>query len=341
MPAPTRNGYPDNPVLARVWRGDAVESVHRGAWVLVDSDGTVVEGGGAFEHPIYARSTIKALQALPLVESGAADRFGFEEPELALSCASHNAEECHVAVVRGMLEKIDLGEDALRCGAQVPDDPGVRSRLRSSGAAPLPIHNNCSGKHAGFLALARHLGADPASYLDPAGDPQLSVRQAVAEMCGIDADGMPTAIDGCSAPTFRTPLVRLGHAFARLANPDGLPDERAAACRRLVAAVRAHPDLVAGNHKRIDTDILRATDGRLFPKLGAEAVYLVGEVGGGRALALKIDDGELRGMHRVLIGLLERFEMLTPAELAALEKWRDPVLKNRAGLEVGREELAL
>ncbi len=338
------NGYPDNPILVRIWRGDAVESVHRGAWVLVDVAGRIEAGEGAFRHPVYARSTLKPLQALPLVESGAADRFGFGEPELALSVASHNAESVHVETVERMLRRAGLDSSALRCGAEPPADPEARACLRASGGEPAAVHNNCSGKHAGFLTLARHLGEPIERYLDPTSRVQLHVRRAVGEMCGVEPDAIRTALDGCSAPTFRLPLAALAHAFAKLTNPELVQDlgaERIAACRRLTSAAGHHPVLLAGRHQRIDTDILRVAGGRLFPKVGAEAVYLVGEKGGGRALALKMDDGDKRGMHRCLVALLGRFGMASEAELCALGAWNDEVLRNRAGLEVGREEVVV
>jgi L-asparaginase II len=333
------HGYPDNPILVRVWRGDSIESVHRGAWVLVDTDGAVVDGAGAYGHPVYARSTIKSVQALPLLETGAAERFGFGEREVALAMSSHNAEACHTDTVSGMLARAGVAEDALRCGAQAPGDPAARAALRTNGGRPRAIHNNCSGKHAGFLALARHLDEDPARYLDPTSAVQTHVRRALGEMCGVEPASIPIGVDGCSAPTFRVPLASLARAFARFASPDALAPERAAHCRRMLDAAAAHPELIAGNHKRIDTDILRATHGRLFAKVGAEAVYLLSERDSGRALAIKVDDGQWRGMHRLVLGLIERLHMAGDDELEALGTWRDPVVRNHAGLEVGREEV--
>ncbi|MFT5287047.1 MAG: L-asparaginase II [Planctomycetota bacterium] len=333
--------YSDNPVLVRVWRGNEIESVHRGAWALVDSDGLVIKGAGDYFSPIFARSTVKSLQALPLFETGAAEKINLESDEIALAISSHNAEPCHTEVVSGLLERLDLGVEHLRCGVQQPGDRKTRLRMNAEGQAATALHNNCSGKHAGFLALSRHLGVEPANYLDPNSAGQKLIRQAVADMCGVDADLMSSAIDGCSAPTFRMPLFSLGRGFARVTNPVQNGSERGNWCKVMQTAIAKHPELVAGNHRRIDTDLIRATNGRLFPKVGAEAVYAVGEVGGGRALAVKIDDGGLRGMHRVVIGLLEQLEMLSSDELEKLEAWRNPIVKNFAGLEVGREELLI
>ncbi len=330
---------PDNPILVRRRRAARVESVHRGAWVLVDLDGRVLDGAGAVDFPVYARSSTKALQALPLIESGAADRFGFGEPELALACASHNGERRHTEVVERMLAATGSGVADLRCGAHAPNDAGAAEALRESGHEPTAIHNNCSGKHAGFLALAQQLGDEPASYLDPGSRSQALVRAAVQEMTGTADGELETAIDGCSAPTFRLPLVRLAHAFARFANPEGEEPARRAACERLARAVAHHPDLIGASRNQVCSAIARVTGGRLFPKIGAEAVYVVGVRGGERALALKMDDGSKRGLHPLLVDLLRRFDLVSAEELRALSAYEAGPLRNWAGLEVGRAEV--
>jgi len=334
-------GYAENPVLARVWRGDHVESVHRGAWVLTDARGQVIDGAGEWGESFFARSAVKSLQALPLLESGAADRFGYSAADLALALASHSAEACHTDVVSGILERLELDVSALRCGAHPPNDPGARRELSKRDERATALHNNCSGKHAGFLALARHLDEDPAVYLEPDSRTQRLVRQAVVELCELEDDQVQTATDGCSAPTFRLPLVALAASFARIANPSSLGGVRARHCERMTAAVAARPELIAGHHKRPCTVIARATRGRLFPKVGAEAVYAVGVVGGDRGLALKIDDGAWRGLYAVLPGLLEKLGLATADELVGLEEWRGRPLRNHAGLAVGRIEVSV
>lgn len=331
--------YPDNPILVRHWRGGAVESVHRGSWALVDPDGHVIEGAGAFESPIFARSSTKALQALPLLESGAADRFDFGTQELALAVASHNGERCHTAVVQRMLDAIELGVGDLRCGAHRPYDAEAWEALRESGHEPTAVHNNCSGKHAGFLALVKELGDSPADYLDPSSRSQVLIRTAVAEMTGATEDELGVAIDGCSAPTFRLPLRKLAQGFARFANPAGLAPERRLACERIADAVAANPDLIGATHNQICSAIARATGGRLFPKIGAEAAYVIGDRGGDRALAIKMDDGSRRGLHPLILHLLERFDMASEAERRALEAWAAGPIRNWAGLDVGRTEV--
>jgi len=333
--------YPDNPVLVHVERGGVVESVHRGAWVVTDRSGRVVEGAGAFDAPVFARSTIKSLQALPLVESGAAEAFGVTDDELALALASHSGEPCHTERVAATLARLGLSEADLRCGTQPPADRATREELVRAGRAPGALHHNCSGKHAGFLVLARHLGVEPATYLDPASDGQRLVRTAISQMTGVAEPELVPAIDGCSAPTYRLPLGALATAFARVADPDGLESGRAAICRRMRAAVAAHPELVAGSRKRLCTDLVRASGGRLFPKVGAEAVYAIGLGDGDRGLAVKVDDGGWRGLFAAVLALVERLGWLAEDELDRLERWRDPILRNSAGLEVGRIETRL
>jgi L-asparaginase II len=329
----------DDPVLVRVWRSGRIESVHRGAWAVVDVSGAVVEGRGQVERPHYARSTIKSLQALPLIESGAAGRYELTDAELALALASHNAEAVHTDTVLGMLGRVELGVEHLRCGAQAPGAPEAREELARRGERPSALHNNCSGKHAGFLTLARHLGADPASYLDPEGAVQREVRAAVAAMCGVEADRLEHGIDGCSAPTFLLSVAELATGFARMGTPDGLAPERSAACRRMTAAVAAHPGLIAGEHKRLCTALARVTRGRLFPKIGAEGLYCVAHVESGRALACKLDDGQQRGLHAATVGLLERLGWIDEEERAALAAFAPGPLFNWAGLEVGHLEV--
>lgn len=328
-----------NPVLTRVWRGDYVESQHRGAWVLVDTAGEVIDGAGDWEHPYFARSSLKSVQALPLIESGAADHFGLTDDELALAVASHNGEPRHTERVTKLLERLGLGHDHLQCGAEKPGDSETRLAMIRAGQEPAQIHNNCSGKHAGFLALALHLGVDPGAYIDPESESQQLVRRAVLDLTGLDEAGLTMAIDGCSAPTFRMPLVRLATAISRVANPDGLAPERRAACQRITDSVAAFPELMAGTTGRLCTDLSKATGGRLFPKIGGEAVYVVGVRGGDRALAVKIDDGSLRGMHALVVHLLDRFGFLGGEEAAALESWREGTLRNWAKRDIGRVEV--
>ncbi len=335
---PSPNGYPENPVVVRVWRGREVESVHRGAWCLVDVSGQVLAGAGAWDAPFFVRSSVKSMQALPLLETGASERFSFSDEELALAMASHSGEPCHTECVQGTLARLGRSVRDLRCGAHPPQDDAAREALRARGEKPSALHNNCSGKHAGFLALAAHLGVPARSYLDPESEGQRLVRAVLAELTDREPASLVPELDGCSAPTYRLPLCALATAFARIANPEQLAPARRDHLRRMTRVAARHPVLIAGSSKRLDTDLLRASEGRLFPKIGAEAIHALGVVGGGRGLAVKIDDGGARAIHALVLGLCERLELALPAELERLQPWRERTIRNHAGLEVGRVE---
>ncbi len=330
------DSFPTNPILVQRTRGNHVESVHRGSWVLVDSAGQVLDGAGATHYPVFARSSTKALQALPLIETGAADAFEMSKPELALAVASHRGETCHTEVVEGLLRRIGLAVGDLRCGSHRPYDSTRWQSMEEAGEDFSALHNNCSGKHAAFLALAKHVGDASASYIDPLSRGQQLVRQALLEMTGTSPQDLVVAVDGCSAPTFRLPLVNLATGFARFANPEGLPEIRRHAAQRLAEAVALHPDLIGGTRNQICSAISRATGGRLFPKIGAEAVYVIGERGGQRALAIKMDDGQAAGLPVLILHLLRRCGLAREAELNSLAAWAAGPLNNWAGLVVGQ-----
>ncbi len=323
-----------NPVVCRLWRGPAVESLHRGAWVAVDTHGTVIGGAGDPDQSVFPRSSTKPFQALPLLTSGAAEAAGFDDGDVALAMASHSGEAVHVARVLATLDRLGLTEDDLQCGPQRPlaSWSEVGTRRAAMG---------CSGKHVGFLALARFLGTETADYLRPDSAVQQAIFAATGSVVGIGDDiELATAIDGCSAPTFRMPLQRLATGIARVANPAGLGAETAAAAERLVAAARAHPELVGGSRQRFDTDLIRATDGRLFTKGGAEGVLVVGVVGQDIGYALKIDDGSERPIPALVIDLLAAHGHLTHSEREQLAAWDDRTRRNADGLDTGRLEIA-
>ncbi len=334
----------DNPIVARLHRSGHLESLHRGAWVVVDIDGAVIDGAGRPDQLIFARSATKSLQALPLVESGAFDRFGFDDRHLALASASHDGDAEHVGVAADGLVRIGLDEHALRCGPQAPRNQG-------DDMTPRRIANNCSGKHTGFLAVARHVGDDPADYLSPRSVTQRRVASAVAAMTAApvapdDPPAMAPYVDGCSAPTFHLPLSGLALGLGRVANPDLLPPEaggpdRADACRRITEAAARHPHLIAGHVGHISTELIRATNGRIFAKRGAEGVFALGIRGEGVGLAFKIDDGNGRGYEALSIEVLRRHGWLSADELDALSPFTSPVLTNWDGLDIGHRELEL
>jgi L-asparaginase II len=324
-----------NPVLVEVLRGGLVESVHRGAVCVVDADGATVLALGDVAAPVFPRSAVKALQALPLIESGAADRYGLGEEELAIACGSHGGEPAHVAVVERMLARAGLDAGALECGAHRPSHQPSADALVRAGRAPSPLHNNCSGKHAGFLCLACHLGVDPHGYVGSNHPVQRAVRTAIEELTGAALGEDRCAVDGCSVPTWAVPLANLAQAFARFGTGRGLGAARAKAAARLRAACARQPFFVAATG-RFATVAMKHLGERAFVKTGAEGVFCAALPDQGFGIALKCDDGAGRAAEAVIAALLMRLMKLDPGERAVLERFARPALTNWNGIEVGR-----
>jgi L-asparaginase II len=322
------------PILVEVTRGDMVESRHTGSAAVVDAAGSLVAGWGDPEQVVYARSAIKPLQALPLLESGAADRFALGDAELCMACASHGGEPSHVSLVQAWLARIGLSEADLECGSHAPlYDPAARALLQA-GQAPGAACNNCSGKHTGMLTHTVHLGEPTRGYIHPGHPAQLRVRSALEAMTGLNLSMAPRGIDGCGLPQYGMPLRALAHAMARFADPARLPAERRAAVERLRAAIAAQPFYLAGTG-RFCTDLIQATAGRTLVKTGAEGVYVAILPGQGLGVALKIHDGGSRARPVALGAILRRLGALDDAAWAALAAHVSPVLRNHAGTEVG------
>jgi L-asparaginase II len=289
----------DDPILIEVTRGALVESGHRGAVAVTDADGNLLLALGDVARPIFPRSAVKSMQTLPLIESGAADAFGLGAEELAVACASHSGETIHLAAVRKLLAKAGLDETMLACGAHWPIGENASRELVRAGKTPTSIHNNCSGKHAGMLATAVHLGLDPRGYEHADHPVQEAIRLVLSETCGVRLDRDAMGIDGCSIPTFAFPLRGLAMGFARLATAKGLSASRAGAARRLMQACFAHPVLVAGDG-RFDTVAMRGLAPTVFAKGGAEGVHCASLPELGIGIAVKVDDGAKRGAETAL-----------------------------------------
>lgn len=314
------------PMIA-LWRGELLESLHRGHAVVVHANGQIVEEWGRAETVIYPRSSCKMLQALPLVESDAGRDLGPEH--LALACASHQGAAIHVSRVGRWLTDLGLSEADLRCGCQDPQDVAERDRLILSRETPCQLHNNCSGKHAGFVMLNQHLRGD-AEYVHPDHPVQQAVRRAFEEVTGMPSPGY--GIDGCAAPNFSTELVALARAMAQFAGATDQGDARSRAMVRLRDAMAAHPDLVAGE-TRACTDLMRAMGGRVSVKTGAEAVYVAILPKQRLGIALKIVDGGVRAAEAAITALLIRHGALDAAH-PVVSTYLGPIL-NRRGDTVG------
>lgn len=335
MPAET------NPVLATVTRSGHVESWHRGA-VAVWHVGEPALAVGDVAAPVFVRSAVKPLQALPFLERGLAERLQLPDEELAVMCASHDGTPQHTAAVRSFLQRGEFDEAQLGCGPHAPFDPQSRRDLLARGEKPQKVHNNCSGKHTGFLHLACDCGDDPATYLDPQSRAQREVREAIAAMAEC-REALEPGLDGCGAPTYRLPLAGLARAFCRLANPAGLPAVRAAACRRILDAVGRAPVWLAGE-RRLCTALVRTWPGASFAKNGAEGVYAVALAPdrartrwpGGLGIAVKIDDGAERGYQPVIVDLLRWLGAFPGGEVpAALQPFHRQPITNTQRRTVG------
>lgn len=317
-----------NPVLIEVTRGALVESTHTGAIAISRTDGSLALGLGDVDRPVFPRSSIKSIQCLPLIESGAAERFGFTAAEIALACASHVGSERHATLAGAMLHKTGLCEDALGCGAHTPLGSSAAKALWRSGREPSQLHNNCSGKHAGMLATAKHLGEPIAGYWDREHPVQQRVHDIMADLSCLALGRDVMGIDGCSVPTWAVPLSTMAGMFARLVTGVGLPANRAAAFSKIMSACWAEPELVAGPG-RADSVVMNELPGRVFMKTGAEGVYCGGFPELGLGFALKIDDGTTRASAGAVMALVERIIPDCP------DLMHRNVLRSWRGVEVG------
>ncbi len=319
-----------NPVFVEVTRGDMVESTHRAAFAVTDTAGKVVMHAGNIERPVYPRSAIKPLQALALVESGAAEAFDLGDAEIALACASHGGEPRHVETVERWLERIGCSVDDLECGAHLPSNESAMIDLIAGGREPSALHNNCSGKHTGFLTFARHLGHPTAGYIKFEHPVQQRVLGILESMTGCDLAHAPRGIDGCGIPTIGVPLGNMALAMARLADPADQPDRRQTAAARIRRAMAAEPFMVAGND-RFCTRAMELTGEKAQIKTGAEGVYCASLPELGLGVALKVDDGAGRAAESLMARLLVRLGVLSQIQAESLI----PPIVNRAGRRVG------
>lgn len=342
--------------LVLVTRGSFIESVHRGHFVAVDGRGRTLAVLGSADSVAFIRSAAKPFQAMPLVASGAAERFGLEDPELAVACGSHDATPAHTDAVVSMLRKAGLSASDLNCGAHEPYSKEAAEALRARGERPSALHNNCSGNHAGMLALARHLGADVKTYHHAENPAQRAVFRAVAQFSGLAAEGLGHATDNCAAPTFALSVGTMARMFARLVAPapPGRGATRASVreavgadvARRVVGAMMAHPEMVEGEGE-LDTELMRAAPGRLVSKVGAEGIYAAGVLPcdrwpDGLGLACKIEDGDKgdRARPHVAVEVLRQLGVLGEDELKQLSRFAHQTLRNHRGEEVGEARAA-
>ncbi len=324
----------ENPITVEVTRGQLVESRHRGMAVVVDAEGRIVFSAGDVDSGVFPRSACKAMQALPLVESGAADAYGFGDRELALACSSHSGEPEHVATAAAMLKAAGLDESALECGAHWSSHQSVLIDQARTIDKPTALHNNCSGKHSGFVCTCSHTGEEPRGYAGFDHPLQQAIRAIMADLTGAVLSRDNCGTDGCSIPTYAVPLTGLARGFGKLVTGKGLEPLRAAAARRLINACMAEPFYVAGT-KRFCTRLMQVAPGRIFAKTGAEGVFCALLPDKGLSFAVKAEDGATRAAEAMIAALLARHFDEDSEERAALMRLANHGMTNWNGLAVG------
>ncbi|HUF89491.1 MAG TPA: asparaginase [Gemmatimonadota bacterium] len=338
-------GDPSDIDGVRLWRGDEIESLHAVTAAVVDEHGLLVARHGDPSRRAFLRSSAKPIQLLPVVEDGLIERYGFTPEELAVMAASHNAEPVHLAAVRSILGKADLDEAMLQCGPHEPIGRAAAEELQRTGERPTAIHNNCSGKHAGMLAVCRARGWSLETYREPGHPLQLRIWRLLAELADLDATAIGRAVDGCGVVVFALPVEGMARAWASLAAGDARRgDDRERAIGRIFDAMAAYPDMVGGSG-RLDTDLLRRCGDRLIVKTGAEGVFCAAlrrRAGDDPlGMALKVVDGAGRAQDVALMALIEGLGVVAPGDDAALDAHARPEVRNRSGAVVGRIDARL
>lgn len=329
-----------NPIITEILRGGIVESRHRGSIAVFDGHGRSVLSIGDVLTPVFPRSACKLIQALPFVESGAAAAYGFGNKELSLVCASHSGEPEHVAMADAMLTKAGQSEATLECGTHWPFDLPVAIKLAQSGALPTPCHNNCSGKHAGFICTSAYLGEDPTGYVGPSHTAQIRVRDAMSEVTGAVHTSEACGTDGCSIPTYAISLNALALGFAKAASGHGLATSRAKAAKQLMDACMAEPFYMAGT-KRFCTEVMAAAPARVFAKIGAEGVYCAAIPELGFGIALKIDDGAFRAAELTVAATIAHLAQAIPEIAEPIGAMARKVDRNWNKMNVGQQRMVM
>jgi len=334
-------------VLVEVWRGPIIESLHRGHLIAVDGEGNTIAEIGDPETVTFIRSSGKPFQAIPLITSGAADRFGLTEKEIAIACGSHSGEQIHVQTAQSILQKIGLDASALKCGVHEPFSAEVARELVKNQQAPNVLQNNCSGKHAGMLALAKHLGAPIETYDSPDNPVQQQILSAVSEFSNMPPSEIAIGTDGCGVPVFGLSVRAMSLMYARLVHPPAHFDATVRnACSRILHAMTTYPEMVGGTKDRLDTELIRAAGGRLISKIGAEGVYTVGVLPcdqwrTGIGFALKMEDGDdKRARPPAVIEALRQLRVLRDEEISSLASYAPTPITNRRGEQVGEARAA-
>lgn len=326
-----------NPVLVNRWRGNAIESRHRGSVAVVEASGRVIAALGDIQRAVFPRSAIKFLQAIPFVESGAIDAYGLDDRHIALACASHNGEPIHAGLAQDWLERIDCAHDDLECGATLPLHQATQFELMSEGRGPQRIHHNCSGKHLGFLSTCKHRGEQIGNYRLYNHSAQQRWFEVLESVCNMRVAQLPWGYDGCAIPTLAIPLQRIALAMARFGDVSRFEGARRVAVERIQGAVTSNPYLVAGK-ERLCTSLMERLAPHILVKVGADGVYTAVIPEHGLGVALKIDDGNDAAARVALGAVLQSLGLLPSDEVKALSEYLRPSVTNSRGEIIGRIE---
>ncbi|MBM3633360.1 MAG: asparaginase [Alphaproteobacteria bacterium] len=313
-----------NPILVQIIRGDMIESFFRGAYVIMDSAGQIIDSVGDIDRPIYPRSALKPIQAIGLLECGAGEAYKLSLPEIALSCASHNGEERHIHIVNEWLERLGFDCNILECGIHASMNQETMLAFVRAGNKLTPAHNACSGKHTGFVTQALHMKVPVAGYTHLDHPVQQHTNRMIEEMIGISVTEAPKGIDGCQVPVIGMPLKNLAHGMAKMSNPIGLRPALSKSIQRIVTAIQTHPDLIAGTG-RFCSAITLGTEGKILAKMGADGVFSVILPEKGWGIALKIDDGNLVAAEVAILGILTKHNLVAPH--STWDRWAHPTIK--------------
>jgi L-asparaginase II len=313
--------------LVNVTRGNLIESVHHGHIAVVDAKGNLLYYAGNPSEVVFARSSMKPIQTIPVVETGAAEHYEFSDADLSLCCASHNGEKMHTERALSILARAGLTETYLKCGTHPPRREERYIELIQKGTEIGPIYNNCSGKHAGMLVTAKHMNEQLENYYNLDHPVQQRLLSAVSEMTEYPKEKIEIGIDGCGVPVHGLPLERIAYGYARLANPEALPEKRREAVKQVTKAMVNAPEMVGGT-ERFCSDFMRVGEGRFIGKVGAEAVYTIGDLETGLGIAIKIEDGNSRAVYPVAVEVLKQLDLLTENQIEKLKNHYRPQLRN-------------
>jgi L-asparaginase II len=320
--------------LVLVQRGGITESIHRGHVAVVDSSGKIVAAYGNPHFHTYTRSALKPLQAISVLESGAAERFNLSDKEIVAISSSHSGEVFHIGVVESILHKIGCAAGVLQCGAHPPLHKVSAQQLADSSIKPTAVHNNCSGKHSGMVATALALGAHLETYRETEHPVQQLILSIVAEICGIPMNEIDIGIDGCGVPVFGMPISNLAQGFARFGDQESWMSPRKEYCRRIGKAIVEHPFVLAGSD-RFDSLLIEATKGRLLVKSGAEGIAAISDTANGLGIVVRVEDGAERAVYPAVMETLEQLGLIDSEERKKLDSFHHPVMLNWAGTQVG------